>query len=135
MYLRVSLLELSSFSTLQVILTPSFVKMWVSLRRRKSKLPVSLLPCSQRSWKFVFLLPSSIVTQSFLCGTHCSKNNNAKGQDSLEKDCKWTESCFWCRVENIRIIRKQRTKRSSLLGRKGMKERTFGKIKQKEPGQ
>lgn len=43
--------------------------------------------------------------------------------------------CSWCRLENIRVTRKQRTKRSSLLYRKGMKGRTFGKIKQKEPGQ
>lgn len=85
----------------------------------------------QRSWKFVFLLPSPIITQSFLCWTHCSKNNNAKGQNSLEKGCKWAESCFWCRVGNIRIKRKQRTKRSSLLYRKGTKGRTFGENKAK----
>lgn len=49
----------------------------------------------------------------------------------MEKGCKWTECCFWCRVENIRIIRKQRTKRSSLLYRRGMKGRTFGENKAK----
>lgn len=128
------LLEISRFFNLKAFLTSSFVKLWVFLRRRKSKLPVLLLPCSQRSCKFVFLLPSSIITQSFLCWTRCSKNNNAKGQNSLEEDCKWAESCFWCWAENIRIIRNnnnKRTKRSSLLYGKGMKGRTFGGNKAK----
>lgn len=66
-----------------------------------------------------------------------NKNNNAKGQNSLEEGCKWTENRFWCRVEKHQDNKEEKDKEEFfLLCRKGIEGRTFwGKIKQKEPGQ